>query len=130
MQAWYSFGMRDGEAPNGCFARGSVLRRQLGTHGVIHTDNDVNQHFARNLTPDHSVQKSILLAKEDLTRKVLEDVVLTAYGEIEMAKEKGTRDGKGHALFVADSGGRGNGGGGRTGRGGRGRGKRSEDTRG
>ena len=44
--------MRDGEAPNEYFARGSVLRSQLGTHGVIHTDNVVNQHFARNLTPD------------------------------------------------------------------------------
>ena len=123
-QAWYSFGMKDGEAPIEYFARGSALRNQLGTHGVIHTDNEVNQHFARNLTPDYSVQKSILLAKDELTRKVLEDVVLNAYGEMEMAKEKGTRDGKGHALFVADSGGRGNGDGARAGRGGRVRGKR------
>ena len=94
--------MRDGEAPNEYFARGSVLRNQLGTNGVIHTDNDVNQHFARNLTPDYSVQKIMLLAEEELTRKVLEGVVLNAYGEMEVAKEKGTRDEKGHALFVAD----------------------------
>ena len=43
-QAWYSFGMRDGEGPNGYFARSSVLRSQFVTYGVIHTDNDVNQH--------------------------------------------------------------------------------------
>ena len=64
-QALYSFGMKDGEAPNECFARGSVLRSQLGTDGVTHTENDGNQHFARNLTPGYSVQKSIFLAKED-----------------------------------------------------------------
>ena len=125
-QAWYIFGLRDGEAPIEYFAGGSVLRNQLGTHGVIHTDNDVNQHFARNLTPDNSVQKSILLAKEELSRKVLEDVVLNAFGEMEMAKEKGARDEKGHSFFIADSGGRGNGGGARGGRGGRVRGKRGE----
>ena len=72
--------MRDGEALNGYFARGSALRNQLGTHGVIDTDNDVNQQFTRNMTADYSVQKRILLAKEEFTRKVLEDVVLNAYG--------------------------------------------------
>ena len=75
-QTLHKFGMRDGEAPNEYCAKGGVLRSQLGTHGVIHTDNDVNQHFAQNLTPDYSVKKSILLAKEGLRRKVLEDVVL------------------------------------------------------
>ena len=59
--------MRDGEAPNEYFARGSPRRSKLGTYGVINTGNDVNQNFARNLTPDYSVQKIILLAKEDLT---------------------------------------------------------------
>ena len=125
-QAWYSFGMKDGEAPNANFARGSVLRSQLGTDRFIHTENNVNQNFARNLISDYSVQKSILLAKEELSRKVLEDVVLNAYGEMEMAKEKGMRDGKGQALFLADLGGRGNGGGGIGGRGGRGRSKLNE----
>ena len=124
-QTWYSCSMKDGEAPNEYFARGSALRSQLGTHGAIHTDNDVDQHFARNLTPAYSVQNSILLAKEELSRKVLEDV-LHAYGEMEMAKGKRTRDGKGHAHFVADLGGRGNGGVERAGRGRRGLGKRGE----
>ena len=78
-----------------------MLRSQLGTHGVIRADNDVNQHFAKNITPDYSVKNSILLAKEELSRKVLEDVVLTTYDEMEMAKEKGMRDGKGHALLLS-----------------------------
>ena len=63
--------MKDGVPPNDYFARGSVLRSQLSTHGVIHTDTDVDQHFARNLTPNYSVQNSILLAKEDLSRKAV-----------------------------------------------------------
>ena len=67
-QAWCCFGMRDGEAPNEYIARGNVLRSQLDTHGVIHTsDSDVNQHFARNLTPDYSVQKSVRLAKDEFS---------------------------------------------------------------
>ena len=110
-QAWHSFQTRDGEAPNEYFTRGNVLRSQLGTYSVIHTDNDVNPHFARNLTPENSMPKSMLLAKEVLTRKVVKDDVLNAFDEMEMAKDKRTRDGKGHALLVADSGGRGNGGG-------------------
>ena len=118
--------MKDGETPNEYFARRILLRRQLDTHDASYTDHDVIQHFARNLTPDHSVQNSILLAKKEISLKVLEDVCVNAYGEMEMAKEMGTRDGKGHALFAADSGGRGNAGGGRAGRGGRGRGKRGE----
>ena len=118
--------MRDGEAPNECFVRGSVPRSKPGTHVVIHTDNDVNQHFARNVTPDYSVQKSVLLAKEELSRKVLDDVVLSAYSEMDMAKVRGREKGKLHALLVADSGGQGNEGGRRAGRDGRGRGKLGE----
>ena len=105
--------MRDGEASNDYFARGIVRGSQLGTHVGIHTNNDFNQHFTRNFNPDYSVKKRILFAKEELSRKVFDDVVLNAYRKREMAKEKGTKDGKGHALFVADSGGRGNSGGGR-----------------
>ena len=103
-----------------------MLRIQLGTHVVIHSDINVNQHFARNLTRYYSVQKNIVLAKEESSRKVFEDVVLNTYGEMEMAKGKGTRYEKGHALFVADSGCRGNEGGGTAGRGERGRGKRGK----
>ena len=129
-QIWYRFGMRDGEAPNECFVRGSVQRSKPGTHGAIHTDNDVNQHFARNVAPDYSVQKSVLLAKEELSRKVLDDVVLNAYSEMEMVKVRGREIGKGHALFVADSGGHSNEGGRRAGRDGRGRRKLGEGRRG
>ena len=56
------------------------------------------------------IQKRILLTDADLSRKVLEDVVLSAYGEMEMAREQEMRNGTGHALVAPDSG-RGNGGG-------------------
>ena len=59
------------------------------------------------------MKKQVLFAKEELSRKGFHHVVIDAYRKREMAKEKGTRDGKGHAFFVADSGGRSNGGGGR-----------------
>ena len=64
-------------------------RNQLGTHGVIHADTDVNQHVARNLTPNYSVQDRSLPPKEDLSRKILEDVVLNAYGEMEWPRRRG-----------------------------------------
>ena len=100
-------------------------RSQLGTHGVIHADNDVNQDFERNLTPDYLIHRNVVLAKEAFSRKAVEDVVLNAYGEIDMAKETGMRGGKEHAVLVAYLSGRGNGCGER-GQGGRSRGKLSE----
>ena len=103
-----------------------MRRSQLGSHGVIHGDNDVNQHFARNLTLDYSMKRNVVLAKEAFSRKAVEDFVLNAYGEIDMAKETGMRGGKEHAVFVAHLSGRGNGCGGREGRGGRTRGKPSK----
>lgn len=104
-----------------------MLRNLFGTHSVIHTANDANQDFARNLTPDYSVQKSILLTKKD---EKCSRMLMNAYGEMEMAKEKEMRDGKGLTSFVANSGGRGNRGGARGCRFGRGGGKRSEGRKG
>ncbi|CAM9880993.1 unnamed protein product, partial [Laminaria digitata] len=98
------------------------------THGTVITDIDANQHYARNLSPGFGVQKGIFLTNAELTYQVLEDVVWSAYGEKEMATEKESRDGTGHALIVADAdrddGGAQNGG--RGGRGGRERRRRND----
>ena len=109
-QAWYSLRMKDGESPNEYFARSSVIQSQLGSHGMAFSDVDANHHLARNLSHAFGIQQSILLANADSSRKVLEDVVLSAYGEMEMAREQEMRNGTGHALVAPDSG-RGNGGG-------------------
>ena len=122
-QAWYNLQMKEGEPPNEYFARGSVIRSQLGSHGMVFSDVDANHHFVRNVSHVFGVQKSILLTNADLSRQVLEDVVLSAHGEMEMAREQERRNGTGHALVAPDSG-RGNEGGGR---GGRGRNRRNEN---
>ena len=79
--------MKVGESPNEYFSRGCVLRNRLGTHGMVFPDIDANQNFARNLSPVFGVQKSTLLANAELTYQVLEDVVLSAYGEMEMSRD-------------------------------------------
>ena len=108
-QAWYNLQMKVGESPNEYFGRGSVIRGRLSSHGVTFSDHDANKHFARNLSPAFGVQKSILLANSDLSYQVLEDVVLSAHGEMEMAREQEARTGTGHALVVPGLG-QGNGG--------------------
>ena len=50
--------------------------------------------------PITQCKRVFCLLRKELSRKVLEDVVLNAYREMEMAKEKGTRDGRGHALLL------------------------------
>ena len=109
-QAWYSLRMKDAESPNEYFARGSVIQSQLGSHGMAFSDVDGNHHLDRNLSHAFGIRKSILITIADLSLKVLEDVVLSAYGEIEMAREQEMRNGTGQALVAPDSG-RGNGGG-------------------
>ena len=109
-QAWYSLRIKYGESPNEYFARASVIRSRLGSHGMAFTDVDANHHLARNLSHAFGIQTSILLTNPDLSRKALEDVVLNAYGEMEMAREQEMTNGTGHALIAPDSG-RGNGGG-------------------
>ena len=94
--------MKEHEPPSEYFARGSELRNRLALHGVTFSDVDANQHFARNLSHVFGMQKSILLSNADLTCKVLEDVVLNAYGEMEMAREEEKRTGTGHALVAPD----------------------------
>ena len=78
--------MKDGESPNENFARGCVIQSQLGTHEMAFSDVDDNHHPARNLSRAFGIQKSILLTNAGLSRKVLENVVLSAYGEMEMAR--------------------------------------------
>ena len=98
----------------------SVLRSRLALHGVTFSDIAANQHFARSISHVSGVQKSILLSNADLTCKLLDDVVLSAYGEIEVAREEEKRTRKGHALVAPDWSGRVNGGDQNDGRGGRG----------
>ena len=43
---------------------------------------DAKQHFVRNLSPAFGVQKYILLPNAALTYQILEDVVLSAHGEM------------------------------------------------
>ncbi|CAN0427309.1 unnamed protein product [Scytosiphon promiscuus] len=120
--------MKDGEPPNEYFARGSVIRSRLSSHEVLFSDQDANRHFARNLSHIFQVQKSILLANADLSYKVLEDVVLSAQTEMEMARGQELMDEAEHALILPGTG-RGMGGaqtGGRGGRGGRGRNRKND----
>ena len=87
-----------------------MLRSRLALHGVTFSDVDANQQSAGNLSHGFGVQKSILLSNADLTCKILEDVVLSAYGEMEMAREEEKRTGTGHAPVASDWSGQGNGG--------------------
>ncbi|CAN0528214.1 unnamed protein product, partial [Laminaria digitata] len=123
-QAWYDLRMKGNETPDEYFARGSVLRSRLANHGTVITAVDANHQFARRLSPAFAVQKSILLSNAELSCQVLEDVVLSAFSQMEMAREEEERNGTGHALVAPDWSGRGFGGvqnGGRGERGGRGR---------
>ena len=71
-------------------ARGSALRSRLALRWSDNlSDVDTNQHFTCNLFHACGVQLSILLSDADLACEVLEDVVLRAYGEMEMARERG-----------------------------------------
>ena len=101
--------MNEHEPPNEYFARGSALRYRLSQHGMTISGVDANQHFARKLSHVFVVQKNILLANADLTSKVIEDVVLCACGEMEMARENEKRTGTGYDLGAPDCSGRGDG---------------------
>ena len=79
--------MKDGETPSVLFSRGCALRSRRCAHGMIFPDVDANQHFARNLSPAFGVQKRVVLTNAEFTYQVLEDVVLSAYGEMEMSRE-------------------------------------------
>ena len=86
-----------------------VLRRRLALHGQTFSGVYANQHFACSLSLDYRVQNSILLSNADLTRKVLQDLMLSAYREMEIARGKKKRTGTGNALVAPDWSGRGNG---------------------
>ena len=79
--------MNDREPPNEYFSKGSVIRGRLSTHGVQLTDHEVNKHLAQRLSPIFGVQKGILLSNPDFTCQVLEDVVFSALGEMDTARE-------------------------------------------
>lgn len=74
--------MKKHEPPNEYFVRGSVLRSHLALHGVAFSDVDANNFFARNIFRVFRVQKSFSLSNAELTSKVLEDVVISAHGEM------------------------------------------------
>ena len=102
-QSWYSVRMKVGESPNEYFSRGCELSKRYGIHGMVLHDIEVKQHFVCNLSPIVEVQESIFLTNAELAYQVLEDVVLSANGEIEISKEQELRNGTGHALLVADA---------------------------
>ena len=103
-QSWRSLKIKDGEPSIEYFARGSVIRSKLSSHGVMFSDEEDSRHFARNLSHVCGVRNSILLANADLSYEVFEDVELGAQTGIEMARGQEVRDGAGHALFLPGSG--------------------------
>ena len=100
----------------------SISRRSI--HGAQFTDHEADEHLVRSLSHVFGAQKGTLLSKSDLTCQVLEDVVFSAQGDMDMAREQELKNGMGYILVVPGSG-QGNGGaphGGAVGRrGGRGR---------
>lgn len=50
------------------------------------------------------MQKITLLANAELTYHIHENVVISAYGEVEMSKEQELRSVMGHAVVVAEAG--------------------------
>ena len=124
-QAWYNLRMGDGEPPNDHFSRGSVIRVDIARMEYSsQTKRPTSTFLARRLSLVFGVQKAILLACPDLTYQAFEDVVFSAQGEMDMAREQKSRNGTGHALVVPGSG-QGNGGAQHGGAGG-GRGVRGE----
>ena len=92
--------MNDDTPPNEYFSRGSVIRGRP-THGVPFTDHEANKHLARCLSAVFGVQKGIFLSNPDLTCQDLEDVVFSAQGEMDMARDRELRNGMGHALSLS-----------------------------
>ena len=106
MQQYHSFRMGEDETPQSYFGRFAVLRSRLASHDTIFSDTDAHHHLVRNFPTAFRMQKRILLAQSDLAVQVIEEVVTSAYGEMEIELEKDARNGTGYA-FVASGTGRG-----------------------
>lgn len=76
-----------------------VTRREKNSFRYV----EVNPHLVRNLSPNISIQTSIVLTTADLTAQKLEEVVLTGWGKHEIEKEEETRNGTGHALVLVQA---------------------------
>ena len=87
--------MKADETPQSYFGRFAVLRSRLASHGTIFSDTDAHHHLVQNLSPAFRMQKSILLTQSDLALQVVEDVMTSTYGEIEVEREEDARNGTG-----------------------------------
>ena len=56
------------------------------------------------MSPFSTFKKSNLIPSAEFIWNVLQDVMLSAYGEMEIVREQDWENGTGHALVVADSG--------------------------
>lgn len=94
-QSWYGLNIKDREPTNEYFARCNVLTSRLSSDGLVVSDKDTKQHFARNLSPAFGVENGILLSIAALTYLMLEDVVLSAHEEMDISREQDLRSGTG-----------------------------------
>ena len=65
-------------------------------------DVDANQHLTRNVSLAFGVKTSVFFTNAELTYHVLENVVFSTYGGMDMSTEQKLRNGTGHAFVVAD----------------------------
>ena len=94
-QSWYGLNIKDREPTNEYFAKCNVLTSRLSSDGLVVSDKDTKQHFARNLSPAFGVENGILLSIAALTYLMLEDVALSAHEEMDISREQDVRSGTG-----------------------------------
>ena len=118
---WHEFAMKANETPAEYLGRGNVLRNNLRAVGQSFTEHEANQQFVRGLPPSYDIARHAVFSMDVLDSGTLERVLMKAYGELEMARSKGST--MGHAFVAAGPSRSGSGGGG--GLGGRGMGRAS-----
>ncbi|CAM9921137.1 unnamed protein product [Sphacelaria rigidula] len=93
---WNDLEMSVGESPLVFFSRANFIRHKRHQYGVVISEFDANRHYARRLSSDYLIQKSMLLAMPEIDTATLESMIKIAHAELELSRSRvGSR--KNHA---------------------------------